>query len=369
MGSSTGSARSRSRKTSSRSGRAANRHGCVLWIDGARWPRPPPAPSPARPRRTSRLVLPDAPLARCVPPAYPIAAGPCTPGRSWPGWAHDEPSGPARPDATMQVIPADECYRLLASHEIGRHRGERRALPADLPGQLRAGRHARWWSGPHPGTILRAAEHANVTFEVDEIDRRTRSGWSVLVRGQAEEVGAEHRAELVARTRATGVRAVGAGRARQLAANHPARHLRPADRARRAAARGRPARLPLSRVRRSGRPPRPPAPAAAPGRAGGTAPPRPGTPRRRRARAAGGTSSSSSQPSSDDQRRHQVGGDAEPAGVHPAQRVGPGAEGQRRRHHAEVDHAGDRRLPAPGRARRPARPPTAGSRRRRSRRR
>jgi nitroimidazol reductase NimA-like FMN-containing flavoprotein (pyridoxamine 5'-phosphate oxidase superfamily) len=55
------------------------------------------------------------------------------------------------------------------------------------------------------GTKLSAAQHANVTFEVDEIDRRTRSGWSVLVRGLAEEVGAEHRADLVARTHATGV--------------------------------------------------------------------------------------------------------------------------------------------------------------------
>jgi hypothetical protein len=57
----------------------------------------------------------------------------------------------------------------------------------------------------HAGTILRVAEHANVTFEVDDIDRRTRTGWSVLVRGQAEEVGEGHRVELVARTQATGV--------------------------------------------------------------------------------------------------------------------------------------------------------------------
>jgi uncharacterized protein len=55
------------------------------------------------------------------------------------------------------------------------------------------------------GTKLLAADHANVTFEVDEIDSRTRSRWSVLVRGLAEEVTAEHRDELVARTRAAGV--------------------------------------------------------------------------------------------------------------------------------------------------------------------
>lgn len=56
-----------------------------------------------------------------------------------------------------------------------------------------------------PRTKLTAADHADVTFEVDEIDRRTRSGWSVLVRAVAEEVGPEHRADIVARTEATGV--------------------------------------------------------------------------------------------------------------------------------------------------------------------
>ena len=45
-----------------------------------------------------------------------------------------------------------------------------------------------------------------MTFEVDDIDRRSRSGWSVLIRGLAEEVTGDHRAELVARTEATGVR-------------------------------------------------------------------------------------------------------------------------------------------------------------------
>jgi hypothetical protein len=56
----------------------------------------------------------------------------------------------------------------------------------------------------HPGTMLSAAGHANVTFEVDEVDRRTRSGWSVLVRGLAEEVTSAHREELIERTRASG---------------------------------------------------------------------------------------------------------------------------------------------------------------------
>jgi hypothetical protein len=87
----------------------------------------------------------------------------------------------------------------------------------------------------HPGTKLSAADHANVTFEVDHIDPISRSGWSVLIRGLAEEVTSAHRTELIERTHRHRSRAVGARRARALVADHPARRQRPSHRARRAA--------------------------------------------------------------------------------------------------------------------------------------
>ena len=114
------------------------------------------------------------------------------------------PDAAGQPGSAMQAIPTDECYRLLATHEIGRIGINAERYPLILP--VNHGVDGRTLViRTRPGTILRAAPHANVTFEVDEIDRRTRSGWSVLVRGQAEEVGEEHRAELVARTRTAGV--------------------------------------------------------------------------------------------------------------------------------------------------------------------
>lgn len=113
-------------------------------------------------------------------------------------------AGSSSSDPTMQVIPADECYRLLRTQQIGRIGVNAEHYPLVLPVNF-AVDGTSLVIRTHPGTILRAAEHANVTFEVDEIDQRTRTGWSVLVRGQAEEVGEQHRAELVERTRATGV--------------------------------------------------------------------------------------------------------------------------------------------------------------------
>jgi uncharacterized protein len=108
------------------------------------------------------------------------------------------------PDATMHVIPAEECYRLLRTQEIGRLALIAEHYPLIFPVNY-ALDGTTLVIRTHAGTIRRAAEHANVCFEVDEIDRRTRSGWSVLVRGQAEEVGDAHRADLVARTQAAGV--------------------------------------------------------------------------------------------------------------------------------------------------------------------
>ena len=105
---------------------------------------------------------------------------------------------------SLDVIDGEECYALLASHEVGRIGVNAEHFPLIIP--VNYGMDGRTIViRTHPGTTLTAAAHANVTFEVDEVDRRTRSGWSVLVRGLAEEVGDEHRAELVARTRGAGV--------------------------------------------------------------------------------------------------------------------------------------------------------------------
>ncbi|WP_214403120.1 pyridoxamine 5'-phosphate oxidase family protein [Pseudonocardia lacus] len=107
-------------------------------------------------------------------------------------------------EPVMEVLDPDECYRLLATQQIGRLAVVAGYYPLIHPVNYGLDRGVvviRMGEG----TKLTAADHANVAFEVDEIDRRSRSGWSVLVRGLAEEVTADHRAELVARTEAAGV--------------------------------------------------------------------------------------------------------------------------------------------------------------------
>jgi nitroimidazol reductase NimA-like FMN-containing flavoprotein (pyridoxamine 5'-phosphate oxidase superfamily) len=111
-----------------------------------------------------------------------------------------------RTDPEMHVIPTDECYRLLGTQEFGRIGVVAEHHPLILPVNYRLD-GTTVVIRTHPGTILRSAEHANVAFEVDEIDRVSRSGWSVLIRATAEEVGEQHRADLVARTQDMGLEA------------------------------------------------------------------------------------------------------------------------------------------------------------------
>lgn len=86
-----------------------------------------------------------------------------------------------------EVIEREECLRLLEEEEVGRvgvsDHGSPLVLPVNyvLDGDTVVFRTA-------PGTKLEAALRAPVAFEVDRVDRATRSGWSVVVRGVAEEV-------------------------------------------------------------------------------------------------------------------------------------------------------------------------------------
>jgi nitroimidazol reductase NimA-like FMN-containing flavoprotein (pyridoxamine 5'-phosphate oxidase superfamily) len=87
--------------------------------------------------------------------------------------------------AGLEVVPYDECLRLLGTVPVGRvsflSDGEIVVLPVNyvMDGQDPVFCTAR-------GSKLSAAEsQAVVAFEADEYDQRTKSGWSVLVNGRA----------------------------------------------------------------------------------------------------------------------------------------------------------------------------------------
>jgi uncharacterized protein len=93
--------------------------------------------------------------------------------------------------AGLEILPFDECLRLLASVPVGRvgfiADGELVILPVNhvIDGHSVAFRTAY-------GSKLSAAEGQHLaTFEADHYDEQTRSGWSVVVTGRAEAVDAE----------------------------------------------------------------------------------------------------------------------------------------------------------------------------------
>lgn len=93
--------------------------------------------------------------------------------------------------AGLEILPFDECLRLLASVPVGRvgfiADGELIILPVNhvVDGQCVAFRTTY-------GSKLSAAEGQHLaSFEADHYDERTRSGWSVVVTGSAEVVDAE----------------------------------------------------------------------------------------------------------------------------------------------------------------------------------
>jgi len=91
-------------------------------------------------------------------------------------------------DARWRELTKDECFALLAGQHLGRvvlvdDRG-----PVALPVNFVFDQHTVLFR-TDDGTKLDAASRgARVAFEVDGADEATRTGWSVLVRGEAVEV-------------------------------------------------------------------------------------------------------------------------------------------------------------------------------------
>lgn len=88
----------------------------------------------------------------------------------------------------LEILSCDECQALLHAGQVGRlavaSHGEPEIFPVNyaMDGGNVVFRTA-------PGTKLDAAVRTSrVAFEVDGIDPQTETGWSVIVRGRADEV-------------------------------------------------------------------------------------------------------------------------------------------------------------------------------------
>jgi hypothetical protein len=95
---------------------------------------------------------------------------------------------PVQGDAAGQLIDLSraECIALLATEEIGRVVYCDRQGPLAVPVNFRLDDETIIFrTAPNNSLAAHLRESATCAFEVDRIDRTTRSGWSVVVRGSA----------------------------------------------------------------------------------------------------------------------------------------------------------------------------------------
>jgi nitroimidazol reductase NimA-like FMN-containing flavoprotein (pyridoxamine 5'-phosphate oxidase superfamily) len=81
-----------------------------------------------------------------------------------------------------------ECLELLAAVPVGRVIFTDRAMPAAQPVNYLLDGEEILFRTANGSKLAAATRHAVVGFQVDEIDPRTRTGWSVLGVGEANEV-------------------------------------------------------------------------------------------------------------------------------------------------------------------------------------
>lgn len=101
----------------------------------------------------------------------------------------------------LEILARPEAIALLETQEVGRLVYTRRALPAVTPVNfvVRGGGILIWTGSA--SSLGQAVRGAVVAFQADELDRTTRSGWSVTVTGTAKLVTDERELE---RARADG---------------------------------------------------------------------------------------------------------------------------------------------------------------------
>ena len=98
-------------------------------------------------------------------------------------------SWPSKPWLTcVSVLSPEECVAFLRSSQVGRIAVSIGALPVISPVNYLAVDGAVCFRAPLDGTLLRASVGSVVAFEADGYDEPGLFGWSVLVRGLADEV-------------------------------------------------------------------------------------------------------------------------------------------------------------------------------------
>lgn len=89
----------------------------------------------------------------------------------------------------LQQLDVNRCYELLGTDNVGRIVYTDGAMPAITPINYVLDGHHVVFRTKAGSRLARAVDGAVVAFEVDQLDRSTRTGWSVVVTGVARALG------------------------------------------------------------------------------------------------------------------------------------------------------------------------------------
>lgn len=94
----------------------------------------------------------------------------------------DSPRGPGR---LAELSPYD-CWAMLVGVQVGRVAWCRASGPGVVPVNLTVVSGALWFRTHEDSALVRECSGQRVAIEVDSVDVATRSGWSVVVLGDAQ---------------------------------------------------------------------------------------------------------------------------------------------------------------------------------------
>ena len=90
---------------------------------------------------------------------------------------------------TFAHLDTDECWRLVGSHGVGRVVFKGDTYTQIVPTTYDAVSDTAYFRAPTFGELARRVDGHTASLQVDDIDRSTFTGWSVLMTGTAHRVG------------------------------------------------------------------------------------------------------------------------------------------------------------------------------------
>jgi nitroimidazol reductase NimA-like FMN-containing flavoprotein (pyridoxamine 5'-phosphate oxidase superfamily) len=97
--------------------------------------------------------------------------------------------GPADHEARLDILSREECLELLVGSGIGRVGFDLDGVPHVLPMNCTVDHDGTVVFRTDSGSVLAQLAGRRAVFEIDGFDERTRTGWSVCVRGVGRDLG------------------------------------------------------------------------------------------------------------------------------------------------------------------------------------